>query len=134
LPEELNGRINGDLQIPYTDYEMRVEPTEDLVVTHEAGPWLYAYVAGNRSRRGYILRGRFVESRTMEAAFSGDEPRGRPGPIKNMVKAKGDAGPKGDGKGPMKGEGKDGKGGPKGDGKFSSKGDGKKGKGMKKLD
>merc|ERR1719301_396999 len=70
LPEELNGRINPDLRIPYTDYEMRVEPTEDLVVTHEAGPWLYAYVAGNRSRRGYILRERFrqggvdVEERT----------------------------------------------------------------------
>merc|ERR1719375_534460 len=60
LPEELNGRINADLRIPYTDYEMKVEAHEDLVVTHEAGPWLYAYVAGNKSRRGYILRDRFV--------------------------------------------------------------------------
>merc|ERR1719379_1011477 len=89
LPEELSGRINAELRIPYTDYEMKVEPTEDLVVTHEAGPWLYAYVAGNKNRRGYILRDRFQENRKMEV----EEQRTRQGPIKNMPKAKGDAGP-----------------------------------------
>jgi hypothetical protein len=123
LPEELHGRINADLRIPYTDYEMKVEASEDLVVTHEAGPWLYAYVAGNKSRRGYILRDRFSENRK-----GGDveEPRIRQGPIKNMSKSKGEAGPMG--KGPPKGDGgKDGKG-FKGDGKFSAKGDKKGGK------
>merc|ERR1719379_7631 len=132
LPEELSGRINAELRIPYTDYEMKVEPTEDLVVTHEAGPWLYAYVAGNKNRRGYILRDRFVQQRRPSMEGPVDEPRTRPGPLKNMPKGQGPAGSKGEGKAPQKGDGKDGKGFMKGDGKAPSKGDGKMMKGGKK--
>merc|ERR1719375_1359467 len=132
LPEELSGRINAELRIPYTDYEMKVEPTEDLVVTHEAGPWLYAYVAGNKNRRGYILRDRFVQQRRPSMEGPVDEPRTRPGPLKNMPKGQGPAGSKGEGKAPQKGDGKDGKGLMKGDGKAPQKGDGKDGKGFMK--